>query len=153
MYQSEWGRGLKSLAVSAEAGGVVAERFEIDIADLPALADGDKIEIGGLAAGHTVVDYHVDTDALDANGAAALDVNVGIMSGKLGEDDDTRAVGNEMFSASDVFNTAGVKRGSRSEAFRAGPGVYDRGIGIEVNTAPATQATSGVIALTVLSKQ
>lgn len=149
IVQSEWASGVKALCVSGEAGTVVANRFKVDIATLPTLTAGDILEIGGIPAHHEVIDWTLDNDAL----GAGTDVDVGVMSGDYGSTDVARTAGNEFFDASVALATAGVARGDRPEGFRIAKSDKDRGIGVLVNTAPGTQASSGYIIMTVLMAQ
>jgi hypothetical protein len=151
LIQSEWASGIKMLCVSGEAGNVVANRFVIEIADLPTLTAGDIIEIGGLPAHHEIVDWVLDNDSLDSG--ATADVDVGIMTGGYGEVDETRQCGDELFDGSTLLQSANVTRGSQAAGFRVAQVGYDRGIGMLINTAPGTQTTTGQIILTVTAAQ
>lgn len=141
--QSEWALGRKQTPTSREAGGVVAQRFEATIdADLDV---GDIVELAVLPAYHTVVDAILDTEAL----GAGVNVDVGVMSGAVGDPDGTRTCGDELFSAEDA-SAAAVVRASASSAFTIAPADRDRSIGVKVSAA----VTAGKkIALTVLMVQ
>jgi hypothetical protein len=153
LIQSSWAKGVKALPVSGEAGGVVAERFEINLADLPTLVVNDVLELAGLPAFHTIVGYTLDNDEVDA--ATAITVDVGIMSGEFGVVDSARTCGNQLFAASTALRTAAVTVGNSAAAFRLAPTDKDRGIGLKFTGIPAggNQRTTGVLALTVLYKQ
>lgn len=141
--QSDWALGRKQAPTSREAGGVVAQRFEATIdADLDV---GDIVELAVLPAYHTVVDAILDTEAL----GTGVNVDVGVMSGAVGDPDGTRTCGDELFSAEDA-SAAAVVRASASSAFTIAPAGADRSIGVKVSAA----VTAGKkIALTVLMVQ
>jgi hypothetical protein len=142
--QSEWAIGRTQTPTSREAGGVVAQRFE---ATIDANMDvGDIVELAVLPAYHTVVDAILDTDAL----GAGVNVDVGIMSGAVGDTGGTRTCGNELFSAQDA-SAAAVVRASKSSAFTIAPAGADRSIGVKVSA--AVTAGSKKIALTLLMVQ
>ena len=142
--QSDWAIGRTQTPTSREAGGVVAQRFE---ATIDANMDvGDIVELAVLPAYHTVVDAILDTDAL----GAGVNVDVGIMSGAVGDTGGTRTCGNELFSAQDA-SAAAVVRASKSSAFTIAPAGADRSIGVKVSA--AVTAGSKKIALTLLMVQ
>ena len=142
--QSEWAIGRTQTPTSREAGGVVAQRFE---ATIDANMDvGDIVELAVLPAYHTVVDAILDTDAL----GAGVNVDVGIMSGAVGDTGGTRTCGNELFSAQ-AASAAAVVRASKSSAFTIAPAGADRSIGVKVSA--AVTAGSKKIALTLLMVQ
>lgn len=126
--QSEWVLGRKQTPTSREAGGVVAQRFEATIdTDLDV---GDIVELAVLPAYHTVVDAILDTDGL----GTGVSVDVGVMSGAVGDPDGTRTCGDELFSAEDA-SAAAVVRASESSAFTIAPADRDRSIGVKVSAA------------------
>lgn len=141
--QSDWALGRKQAPTSREGGGVVAQRFEATIdADLDV---GDIVELAVLPAYHTVVDAILDTEAL----GTGVSVDVGVMSGSVGDPDGTRTCGDELFSAEDA-SAAAVVRASESSAFTIAPVGADRSIGVKVSAA----VTAGKkIALTMLMVQ
>src|SRR5690606_28104612 len=141
--QSEWVLGRKQTPTSREAGGVVAQRFEATIdTDLDV---GDIVELAVLPAYHTVVDAILDTEALGSD----VSVDVGVMSGAVGDPDGTRTCGDELFSAEDA-SAAAVVRASASSAFTIAPAGADRSIGVKVSAA----VTAGKkIALTLFMVQ
>lgn len=153
LIQSEWATRRKTAPIAEEAGGVVAERFEIDFADVAALSNGDIIELGVLPAHCTIVDYYLDNDDLDSNGSPAANVDIGIMSGDFGDNDAARTCGDELFDGSTALQAAAFTRATVSEALRIAATDADRSIGVKFVAAPATQPASGVLALTVFYKQ
>jgi len=139
--QSEWALGRKQTPTSREAGVVVAQRFEVTIdTDLD---EGDIVELAVLPAYHTVVDAILDTEEL------GVSLDVGIMSGAVGDPDGTRTCGDELFRNEDASAEA-VARPRESSAFTIAPADRDRSIGVKVSSS----VTAGKkIALTLLMVQ
>lgn len=144
LKQSKWGKGQKQAPVSREANGVVTERFDFTVTE--DLEVGDIIELAVLPA------YHFVTDAvLVVSGAApgaSVTADVGIMSGAVGEDDDTRTCGTEIFAAANVAAT-GVTRATATSAFLIERGNDHRSIGLKIGGADVT--ASGQVFTLVLS--
>ena len=136
--QSDWVLGRKQTPTSREAGGVVAQRFEATIdTDLDV---GDIVELAVLPAYHTVVDAILDTEAL----GTGVSVDVGVMSGAVGDPDGTRTCGDELFSAEDA-SAAAVVRASESSAFTIAPADRDRSIGVKVSAAVTAGKKIGLV--------
>jgi hypothetical protein len=145
--QSRTAVGARQVVSPDSAGDVVFQRFYVDIA--AALALNDIIEIGILPAETTIVDAYLDTDDLDTNGTPTIKLDVGLMSGTPGVVDGARTVGNELFAADTTAQAGGVTRMSKQAGFRIATTAADRSIGVKVNTAPATGATTGRVAVGV----
>lgn len=131
-----------------EAGDVVAQRFSYAVTASIAGTVNDIIEIAVLPAYCRVVDIILDTDDLDTGGSPAIALDVGIMSGAVG-DGGTRTVGAEFFSGATTAQAGGVVRPTLKTAFRVAPTSDHRSIGVKIATAAATGA-AGELALTVL---
>lgn len=139
IFQSEWGTGRKVAPVSREAGGVVCEKYTFTVsADL---ASTDVIELGVLPAYHTVVDAVLITGNL----GAGVTIDVGIMSGVLGNPDESRTVGDELFDG--AANNA-VVRMSEVDGFTIAPVAADRAIGMVVSGAVTASDQSVTLILT-----
>lgn len=136
LFQSDWAEGRKQAPVSREANGVVVERFEYDVEE--ALALNDIIEIGVLPAYHYLVDAILIVDDLDSGGTPAITLDVGIMSGDAGDDDDSRTCGDEIFDGDDSAQAGGMSRMSNTAGFLLASSSDHRGIGVKVATAAAT---------------
>jgi hypothetical protein len=145
--QTRVAQGSRPVVTPDCAGDVVFQRFYFDLA--AALALGDIIELGILPAETTIVDAYLDSDDLDTNGAPAIKLDVGLMSGTPGVIDGARTVGTELFAADTTAQAGGVTRMSKQTGFRIATATTDRSIGVKVNTAPATGATTGRIAVGV----
>lgn len=143
--KNDWTKGKKPTPVPDQGGVIACETFEYSLA--AALALNDIIEIGILPANARIVDGILDCDDLDTNGAPAITLDVGIMSGTVGDADTGRTVGTELFAASTVAQAGGMARTTKGQ--RSVPTALDRSIGVKVAAAPATGATTGKIRLTV----
>lgn len=142
IVQSAWAEGRKVAPISREAGGVVAEKYSYTITkDMLA---GDIIELGILPAYHTVVDAVLIVDEI---GTATIDV--GIMSGTVGDPAQNRTCGDELF---DGAADAGASRMSSLAGFRIAPVDADRSIGLKLVGAGVT-AAGQVVELMLLTKQ
>lgn len=126
--QSDWATGRKQAPVSREARGVVTERYEITVDE--DLSANDILELAILPAYHKVVDAILITDAM----GTGITVDVGIMSGDVGDPDDSRTSGNELFDDTDVA-AAGVTRATKASAFDVSPSGSHRSIGVKVSGA------------------
>ena len=150
MFQSNWAKGYEVAPLPLYAGHVVAQRFTYAVnTTLNQLGTiNNIIEIAPIPPGCRVVDMILDADDLDANGAPALTLSVGVMSGAWGVDDDARTCGAEFFSASTVGQAGGVVRPTLQSAFEVAEDDDWRSIGIKAAAAAATNA-AGTIGLTV----
>ncbi|PZU85214.1 MAG: hypothetical protein DI528_12830 [Shinella sp.] len=146
LIQSKYAKGILGAPYPAFAGAVVAQRFAHVLALAP-LAN-DIIELAPLFGNTKPIDLILDADDLDSGTAIIIDV--GIMSGKWGENDGARTCGAEFFSGSTLLQAGGVARPILKTAFRIAPVGYDRSIGVKITTAAGT-FVSGQIGLTVLS--
>jgi hypothetical protein len=142
IVQGAWAAGRKTAPVSRESCGVVAEKYTFTIG--ANLAAGDIIELGILPAYHTVVDAILITDEI---GTATIDV--GIMSGTVGDPAQNRTSGNELFEGA---ADAGAVRMSKVAGFRITPVEGDRSIGLKLVGAGVT-AAGQVVELLLFTKQ
>ena len=146
-YQTNTGKGTHPMPSGSESD-VLSVRAEFSLSG--ALVINDVIEALILPADHVPVDFILDSDDVDTNGAPAVTYDVGVMSGTPGVKDLARTVGTEVFSASTLGQAGGVARPTLTSAFRIAPSAADRSIGILIHAAPATSATTGKIGLTML---
>lgn len=130
-------------APTADQNGVIAVRAEYSL--LAALVINDTIDFAKIPAGHVPVDVILDSDDLDAGGAPAVVLQVGLRTAD-GTTDDPDA----FIKDSTVGQAGGVARANVATAFRIGSHTDDRNVYLTVSTAPATSATSGKIGVTVL---
>lgn len=151
LTHSAYVRGGLRVPAPQVAGEIVAVRYEIDVP--VAVIDGDIIEFGILPAYARFVDAVLDADDLDTGGSPALTLDVGIMSGEVGEalnpDGSARTCGNELFEASTAGQTGTTARMTKRAGFRVVPVGQDRSIGLKIVTDAAT-AAPGKVGLTVL---
>lgn len=145
LIRTKYSQGIITVPYPSLAGAVTAMRFAHALAAAP--AQGDIIELAQLPAGMRVIDMILDTDDLDSGTAILLDV--GIMSGNWGDNDNARTCGAEFISGSNVAQAGGAVRPTLKTAFRTAPAVNDRSIGVKINTAAGT-FVAGTIGLTLL---
>ncbi|WP_331373763.1 hypothetical protein [Sinorhizobium chiapasense] len=147
VIQSNYAKGIIALAYPSIAGAATAVRFAHQLSAAPSA--GDILELAMIPAGTRVVEMILDSDDLDTNGTPTLTMDVGLMSGSFGDEDQARTCGAEFFSGSSVAQAGGSERPSLKTAFRTGKSNVDRSIGIKFPNAAATFA-AGTIGLTVI---
>lgn len=148
MLQTDYAKGGIIAPTPDNAGEVVSYRAEIDLATTD-LTLNNIIEMGPLPGDCDLVDVILDADDLDSNGAPAITLDVGIMSGDFGVSAGARTCGAELLSAVTTAQAGGVVRPTLKTAFRIARSHVDRGIGVKIGAAPAT-AQAGTLGLTVI---
>jgi hypothetical protein len=148
ILQSAYAKGNRVAPYPQIAGAATTHRFSMEI---PAdVAQDDILELAVIPQDAEPMDIILDCDDVDANGAPAIVMDVGIMSGEFGDNDPARTCGNEFFAGSTVGQAGGVERASKPSAFRVAKSNKARSIGVKITTAPATgQAGSIGLTLTV----
>lgn len=146
LIQSGWATRQRNTPSAGCAGIVVAQLFEIKLPAV-ALASGDIIELAVLPAYNTVIDAILVADDLDTGGSAALTLDVGVMSGDVGDTEAVRTCGAEIFSGSNVGQAGGTARATLASAFTIAAADKDRSIGVKIGTAAATQAVGAKLRL------
>lgn len=106
-----------------------------------ALVDEDTIVMCKLPAGHVPVDYMLSCSDLDAGTGIVLELDL--------ENGDTDV---SLIAGSTVGQAGGVARCALHAPRVIAPTNADRDVRVRVSTAPATGATSGTIAVTMLSR-
>lgn len=129
IFQSNHALGIKQAPVCGAAGAVVTEVFEVTAA--PGAAD--VVELGILPAYAFPVDAVLITDVANAT----ITADVGLMSGDVGDPDDTRTVGAEFFNDTSIAS-AGTTRMSLATGFAVARTNKDRSIGLKVSGATAS---------------
>lgn len=130
---------------SATKGNITVNHFYVDLkaADLVA---NNIIDLGILSPGHTIVDAVLVPDDLDTGTAITLDV--GLLSGIIGDTVNARTCGTELFAASTAAQTGTPARVSAKTAFTIAASMGARSIGARIVAAP-TGATAGRLRLIV----
>lgn len=146
LIQSDWAKLTKSSPYPSIGGGVVAQRFSVDVTAAQMVLN-NIIEMGPIPPGCRPIDMILDSDDIDSVTSAALDV--GIMSGTFGDNDAARTCGAEFFAANTVGQAGGSARPTLKTAFRVASTQTVRSIGVKFQAAPATPV-AGTIGLTVL---
>ncbi|GLQ09247.1 hypothetical protein GCM10007913_11790 [Devosia yakushimensis] len=147
--QSLYAKGGEPLPYPSDAGAVVAKRFSFLMTPAILAAAGDIVELACIPVGCRPIDVILDSDDLDTNGAPTLTIDVGVMSGKFGDQAQDRTCGNEFFAASTVGQAGGVAHPTKKEAYRVPAASGERSIGLKIAAAAAT-AAGGTVGLTVL---
>lgn len=116
-----------------------------------ALELNDVIEMLVLPPNVKVVDVILESTDVDTGGSPSIALSVGTMAGDaLDPTLGNRTVTENIIAASTIGQTGGVARGAVAGFTRIATVDVERSIGVLVKAAPATGATSGTIALTVL---
>lgn len=102
------------------------------------LAANDVVEMVILPAGYVPVDATAYLEDTDSNGAPAITLDLGLISGAAGAADNARLGGNEAFAASNAAQAGGVARPTKKDWGLIAPANADRGIGFRVANAAAT---------------
>ncbi|MGQ5522923.1 hypothetical protein ACUHMQ_06635 [Chitinimonas sp. PSY-7] len=144
LYQSLAALG-RVQTITPSNAGPTCTAFDYDLK--AALATGDVIELGILPAGARILDMTLVTDKLDSNATPTAALDVGLMSGSVG-DTDNRSIGTEFFAADLAGKAGGSSRMSLKSGFTVPKAQTDRSIGVKVN-AIATGAATGRITLLV----
>ncbi len=140
---SKFSQGTLSTVVADCAGDTVVQDFFFDITAAQ-LVLNDIIDIGPLPAYHTVSDAMLIVDDLDTGGSPAVALDVGIMSGTVGDTVSARTVGAELFSADTTARTGGMTRMSLKTGVLIKPTEADRSIGVKIQAAAATAAAGRI---------
>lgn len=119
------------------AGNVIVQDYYIDVTT-GQLTLNAFFDLGVLPAGHTVSDAILIPDDLDSNGSPAVTLDVGILTGTVGDSTSDRTCGAEIFSASTAAQTGTATRATLKSSFIILPTDADRSIGVKVAAAPAT---------------
>jgi len=155
-YASKWSdAGGNGNTVCADCSGdLIRNVYEIDMALAPfkgvTFALNDIIDIGTLPANHIVADMIIDPDDMDTNGTPLLALDVGILSGTPGDTISARTMSNEFFAADVAARTGVISRMTKPAGFRVAASQSDRSIGVKIQAAAATQATTGKVRLIVI---
>lgn len=146
---SKFSDGTLSVVSGDCAGDVVVNEYFIDVTAAQIDA-GNMFDLGPLSAYHHVVDMILIPDDLDTNGSPAITLDVGILTGTVGDATSNRTIGAEFFSASTAAQGATPTRMSLATGFKVLPTEADRSIGVKVVTDAAT-AAAGRIRVLVFS--
>lgn len=145
LTQSNHAKGIATAPYPGFAGQAVTHRFTVAIPADAAL--NDIFEVAPVPPGCRPVDIVLDVDDLDT-GTAAITLDVGMMSGDFGDNDDSRTCGAEFFDGIDTAQAGGVARPTLASAYRVPVAAKARSIGVKIATA-ADAGQAGTIGLTV----
>jgi len=127
----------------AGAGDTFANDYFIDVTAAQVVLN-DILEIGILPAYRTIADAVLIVDDLDTNGTPTIALDVGLMSGTVGDAVSARTCGNELFAADTTARTGGATRMSAKGGFLIKPTEEDRSIGVKFQAASASPAAGRV---------
>lgn len=147
---SKFSKGVLPFVTGDCAGDVVVNEYFVDVTAAQIVLN-DIVDIGVLPAYHTVVDMILVPDDLDTNGTPAIALDVGIMSGTVGDTATARTCGNEFFAADTGARTGAVSRMSKAAGFTVLPTEADRSIGVKFQAAAATAAAGRIRLLVKLA--
>lgn len=147
---SKFSAGTLPVVTGDCAGDVVVNEYFIDVTAAQIDAD-NMFDLGPLPAFHTVVDMILVPDDLDTNASPALTMDVGILSGTVGDATSARTVGAEFFSASTAAQGGTAARMTMASGFKVKPSGADRSIGVKVVTDAATAAAGRIRALVFMA--
>lgn len=147
VHQSDAAKGLVDPPYPCKAGEMISFRQTFAVTAAIAGALADVIEMVPIPPNCRVSDIIIDTDELD-DGADAILVDVGVMSGAWGVKDDERTCGDEFLDGSNIAQAGGVARPVLTSAFRVAPTDTARSIGVKIATA-ANSGAAGTIGITV----
>lgn len=141
LKQSPWALGSNQSKRPQTSGALHVQRFIYDLSVAAnAAAINDIIEIGELPPFCRIIDAKVYT-----NGTfTGVTADVGIMSGEYGDNDPTRTVGAELYTAVDLTV---MTRLVKSDSLKIAPTESSRGIGVKILGAAASVAATKYIVL------
>lgn len=128
------------------AGDVIVNQFYIDITAAQ-IAAGAMFDIGILPAYHTVVDMVLVPDALDS-GVDAITLDVGMLTGDVGDATSDRTMGAEFFSGSTAAQAGTATRMTLATGFKVIATEADRSIGVKIVVDAATAVAGRIRLLT-----
>lgn len=102
------------------------------------LVINDVVEMVILPAGYVPTDATAYLEDTDSNGAPAITLDLGIISGTAGAADNARTCASEGIAAATTAQTGGVLRPTKKDWGLIAPTDADRGIGFKVAAAAAT---------------
>lgn len=150
--RSDYALGKKPSKV-AQGAEVIALYYEFDV---PATGDGtalnDTIEMGPLPGGHVPIDYTLDLDDLDSNGAPAISMSLGLLNAGKTDLSTAAADGGAVWASGiNDARAGGFSRNTGRVLNAVQPTELDRAIALKITAAAATKQ-AGKARLTVLAR-
>lgn len=147
---SAFSKGIQPVVTGDCAGDVVVNDLYIDVTAAQ-LTLNAMFDIGPLPAGHKLVDCILLPDDLDTNGAPLVTLDVGMLTGTIGDDVADRTMDAVIFAASTAAQTGAAARPTLATAFKILPSASDRSIGVKVAAIPATAAAGRIRLRTMIA--
>lgn len=146
---SKFSEGTLPHATANFAGEVIVQQYWVDVtaAQIEAAA---MYDLGPLPAYHTVVDMILIADDLDT-GVAAVTLDVGLLSGTVGDATSDRTIGAEFFNNDTAAQAGTASRMSLATGFKVLATESDRSIGVKVEVDAATAAAGRIRALVFMT--
>lgn len=141
LKQSDTAKGLYAIAQPCAANVLCTARFKMDLSTV-GITTADKVELGILPMHCRVRGGRIIPEGL---GATAIPMSIGIMSGDVGDDDDSRTIGIELANAENI--AASTVDLHAVTAFTIEPTDADRSIGLVVGTNIAAGAGKSITLL------
>lgn len=148
---SQFSKGVLPTTTGSCANEVVSQDYFIDLTAAQ-LVLNNIFDLGVLPAFHTIADAILICDDLDSNGTPLITLDVGLLTGEVGDATNSRTCGSQIFAASTAAQTGAVARPTLKTAFNILPTGANRSIGLKIAAAPAT-AVAGRVRLRVLMHQ
>lgn len=143
LIQSDYATGKLPIIAPGASGAVTSQKFTHTLTT-GQVVQTNILELGVLPAYCTVVDAVLQPADLDSNGSPTITLDVGLMSGTVGDDDNTRTCGNEIFSADTGARTGAAARAGAAVPFAIAAADHDRSVGVKIAGAVATAAGGAV---------
>lgn len=140
---SQFSKGVLGTVCSPSAGIVVVNDFFIDLVAGDLVTD-KMFDLGILPNGHDLLDAVLISDDLDTDGTPAVTLDVGLLTGTVGDATSDRAMGDEIFAASTVGQAGTAARATAKGAFLVKASDADRSIGLKVKLQPDVAAAGRV---------
>lgn len=125
VFRSDIATGIKPTGRPQTAGAVHCQRVTF-VFSSTFTAASDKLDLGVLVAGATIVDAILVPEGTLTDATA----KIGLMSGSVGSLDNARTVGSEVFE--DIELDEGTKRAVKPAGFLIPAVDYDRSIGLTI---------------------
>lgn len=147
---SKFSDGTLPTVTANVAGEVICSQAFIDLTAAQ-VANGNYFDLCPLPAYHRVVDMVLIPDDLDTNGSPTITLDVGLLTGTVGDAVGDRTIGTEFFSGEIGARTGAIARMSLPGGFKVAATEADRSIGLKVSAAVATAAAGRVRVLVFMA--
>ena len=145
--QTDYVSGTRPTPIPEQAGEVVAVRGKVTLSANPTANDTTAHVI--LPANCVPVDFVLDSDDIDTNGAPTIAISVGVLNAAKTDIDTSSSSGGAAWATGlTTAQASGASRPTTKTLWRVTPTTADRVVGLKYTTASATFA-SGEIGFTL----